>query len=99
MFTTDPGVTGSAAVLNSTVYPAMHGASARRLAVSNVKATSGGAVAALSNRGLGNEGFFFEEGKPYEGYFFARCSGGDAPALVVRPSRPFVCVLLAVSPL
>ena len=39
--------------------------------------------AALHNRGLGNEGLYFEEAKPYEGFLFAKCNG-SAATLVVR---------------
>lgn len=63
------------------VAPAMHGASSRRLSI-GAPATHGATLAALYNRGLGNEGFFLEAGRPYEGYLFARCA---APVtLVVR---------------
>ena len=36
--------------------------------------------AALHNRGLGNEGLYFEETKPYEGFLFAKCNGSAATA-------------------
>ena len=35
------------------------------------------------NRGLGNEGLYFEEAKPYEGFLFAKCNG-SAATLVAR---------------
>lgn len=65
------GCTSASSVLTETVAPAMHGASSRRITVSSGIANE--TNAALVNRGLGNEGFFFEGGKPYEGFFFARC--------------------------
>jgi hypothetical protein len=67
----------------TTVAPAAHGASSRMLTISNRSASALDApFALLRNRGLGNEGLFIEAGKPYEGYFFARCA---APVtLVVR---------------
>lgn len=71
----------SSSIVNSTVKPAMHGASSRRLAITSA-AAQGPTIAALRNRGLGNEGLYLEGGKPYEGFFFARCA---APVtLVVR---------------
>ena len=51
--------------------PAMHGASSRTITVTSVPAAARGSAptptAALINRGLGNEGFYFEAGKEYEG--------------------------------
>ena len=51
----------------------------------------GHAIAALRNRGLGNEGLYLEA-KPYEGYLFARCaapvtlvSAGNTPS--ATPTR------------
>ena len=66
-----------------TVAPAMHGASSRKITVpKTVPATS---LALLHNRGLGNEGLYLESGKPYEGYFFARCDPSAGPInLIVR---------------
>lgn len=62
------GCTASSTLLTDTVAPAMHGASSTRVVVDK------GTYAALRNRGLGNEGLYLEGGKPYEGYFFARCA-------------------------
>ena len=85
-FALSAGVHGSVATSASTVAPAMHGASSRTITVTSVPAAARGSgptpTAALLNRGLGNEGFYFEAGKEYEGYFFARCQ--DAVTLVVR---------------
>jgi hypothetical protein len=36
--------------------------------------TSGTGVAALSNRGIGNEGMVFQANKPYEGYIYAQAA-------------------------
>ena len=72
---------GASSVLDhSTVAPAMHGASSRNLTIK--RRASGGepTLAALFNRGLANEGLFFEGGKPYEGYLYARCA---APVTLV----------------
>ena len=64
--------------ISGTLAPAMHGASARTITVASLAAQAAqlhnAPVAALSNRGLGNEGLFFEAGKPYEGYCFVRCA-------------------------
>ena len=38
----------------------------------NIEHISGSGVAAMGNRGLGNEGLFIEALKDYEGYFFAK---------------------------
>ena len=64
--------------VNSTVAPAMHGASSRRITskpcpgdVDGYPKHSATPSTVLVNRGLGNEGFFLEAGKAYEGYFFA----------------------------
>ena len=46
-------------------------------------------VAALRNRGLGNEGLYFEAGKPYEGYFFARCAPNPEQAIKPSPDPEF----------
>ena len=56
-----------------TVAPAKHGASSRLIGISQA-GTAPDFVAKLVNRGLGNEGFYLEAGKPYEGYLFARCA-------------------------
>lgn len=54
------------AVLDTTM--AFHGQSSEKLTFSG---NTGTGRAAVANRGLGNEGLFFEGGKNYEGYFFA----------------------------
>ena len=48
---------------------AFHGQSSERLSF-----RGGGGRAAVANRGLGNEGLFFEAGKEYEGYFWAKAA-------------------------
>jgi hypothetical protein len=55
------------AVLDSTT--SFHGTASEKLTLS----TTGGR-AAVANRGLGNEGLYFESNKIYEGYFFAKAS-------------------------
>jgi hypothetical protein len=55
------------AVLDSTT--SFHGTASEKLTLS----TTGGR-AAVANRGLGNEGLYFESNKVYEGYFFAKAS-------------------------
>lgn len=73
-FTGCDGCNASSAVESSTVAPAMHGASSRRLSLLKRPPAGAAMLAVLSNRGLGNEGLFFEARKAYEGYFFARCA-------------------------
>jgi hypothetical protein len=46
---------------------AFHGFSSEKLSF-----RGGGGRAAVANRGLGNEGLFFEAGKDYEGYFWTK---------------------------
>eukprot|EP01050_Picozoa_sp_SAG11_P016156 SAG11_NODE_2170_length_3724_cov_2.188690_5_plen_321_part_00 len=48
---------------------AFHGFSSEKLSF-----RGGGGRAAVANRGLGNEGLFFEAGKDYEGYFWTKAS-------------------------
>ena len=36
-----------------------------------IKAGAAEGTAGIANRGLGNEGLYFKQGVPYEGYFFA----------------------------
>lgn len=50
---------------------AFHGQSSEQLRFSG---NAGTGRAAVANRGLGNEGLFFEGGKNYEGYFFANAA-------------------------
>lgn len=71
---------------DATVAPAMHGASSRRLTIASAAGAGESTFAALHNRALGSEGMFFEAGKPYEGYLFAKCdASATAPVeLVVR---------------
>ena len=82
-------------VETATVAPAMHGASSRRIAV-HAPAPSGSATEALlRNRGLGNEGLYFEGGKPYEGFFFARCDPSQAPVKLLARLATHDRVVLA----
>ena len=71
----DAGAAGGVEELHTTVAPAMHGASSRRV-------TAAGGMVGMWNRGLGNEGLYLEAGKEYEGFFFARCA--TPVALVAR---------------
>ena len=52
---------------------AFHGFSSEKLSFRG-GGGGGGGRAAVANRGLGNEGLFFEAGKDYEGYFWAKAS-------------------------
>ena len=81
---------GSGAKAEQDTATSFHGTASERLAFTggaSASAVSAGAGAgagagraAVANRGLGNEGLYFEGGKEYEGYFFAKA---DKPTKVV----------------
>ena len=52
------------------------------LSSQKITITAGSGVAAVGNRGLGNEGLFIEANKEYEGFFFAKSN--KAVSLVAR---------------
>lgn len=58
---------------------AFHGQSSEKLTFSG---NTGTGRAAVANRGLGNEGLFFEGGKEYEGYFFASAANKSVNLVV-----------------
>ena len=55
---------------------AFHGSASEKLVLTSGVAagTASTGRAAVANRGLGNEGLYFEGGKEYEGYFFAKAA-------------------------
>eukprot|EP00040_Diaphanoeca_grandis_P032005 m.192845 g.192845 ORF g.192845 m.192845 type:complete len:808 (-) comp32486_c0_seq1:486-2909(-) len=69
---TSPGV--QATFEKDTTAP-FHGMASQKITFA-----SGQGVAAVGNRGLGNEGLFIEANKDYNGYFFAK---SDAPVMLV----------------
>ena len=74
------GCVASSEIINHTIAPAHHGASSRKITIYKAAAAAPQQqslalpFAGLRNRALANEGMYLEAGKPYEGYFFARCA-------------------------
>jgi hypothetical protein len=66
---------GVQATFASDATAPFHGRSSQKISFA-----SGTGVAAITNRGLGNEGLFIEAGKDYEGFFFAK---SESPVTLV----------------
>ena len=74
---------GSGAQAEQDTATSFHGTASEKLVLASgfdSMAGAGARRAAVANRGLGNEGLYFEAGKEYEGYFFAKA---DKPTNVV----------------
>jgi hypothetical protein len=69
---------GSGAKAEQDTTTSFHGTASEKLTLS--PGSAGGRAAAVANRGLGNEGLYFEGQKEYEGYFFAKA---DKPTKIV----------------
>ena len=81
------GCGATSEIVNRTIAPAHHGARSRNITIRKAagNALSPTPFAGLRNRALANEGMYFEAGKEYEGYFFARCA--SPVTLAVRLTR------------